>query len=261
MTRQFILSFGLAAIAWGHDDPQAIVRESVVNCERDWRTSANWAWTQTDVSVSEDKKDVSVSEVLPVGGTPYERLIAKDGHPLSPEDQRREKRKFEKTVNQRENEAQSDREARIRKYDNERAFLQDIPRAFNFSMVGEEVIEGRPAWIISLAPRPGFVPSTPHGWLLARFEGKLWIDKEELQWVKAEAHAIDTVSIGWIVARVGPGARFTFEQMRVAEGLWLPKRITIRGMLRLMMVYGKPLNEDITYSGYHLEKQLEAETR
>lgn len=261
MTRRFILLFTITATAWGHDDPQAIVRDSVANCERDWRASANWAWTQKDVAISGDRKEVTVSEVVPVGGTPYERLISKNGHSLSAEEQRREKRKFERIVNERENEPQAEREARIRKYTDERAFMNDIPNAYNFRMLGEEVIDGRPAWIIGMTPRPGFVPAAPHGSLLAHFEGKLWIDKEERQWMKAEAHVTDVVSIGWIVARMGPGTRFTFEQTRVAEGIWLPKRFTIDGMLRLMMVYGKPLNEDITYSGYHLEKQLEAESR
>ncbi len=46
--------------------------------------------------------------------------------------------------------------------------------------------------------------------MLKHFEGKLWIDKEDLQWVKADAEAKDTVSIGWFVARVGRGCAFHF---------------------------------------------------
>jgi len=261
VTRRFILYFAVSTIAWGQNDPQAIVRDSVANCERDWRASSNWAWIQTDVSTSEEKKEVTVSEVVPIGGTPYERLLSKDGHALTPEEQRREKRKFEKILNLREREPAFEHEARIRKYDNERAFMQDIPNAYNFSLLGVEAIDGRPAWVIEMKPRAGFVPKAPHGALLEHFEGKLWIDKEDIQWVKAEAHAIDTVSIGWIVARMGSGARFNFEQQRIADGLWMPKRLTIEGLLHVMMVYSKGLNEDITYSGYHLDKQLRAGTR
>jgi hypothetical protein len=260
VTRRFILYFAAGAIAWGHD-PQAIVRESVANCERDWRESANWAWTQTDVATSDDKHEVTVSEVIPIGGTPYERLISKDGHALSPEEQRKEKRKFEKILNQRENESASERQMRIRKYDSERVFMNDIPNAYNFDLLGEETIGGRPVWVIQMKPRAGFVPRAAHGALLEHFEGKLWIDKEDVQWVKAEAHAIDTVSIGWIVARMGPGAHFDFEQQRIADGLWMPKRLTIEGLLHVMMVYSKGLNEEITYSGYHPDKELRAGTR
>lgn len=261
MTRRFLLYCAVTTVAWGQTDPQAIVRQSIANCERDWQASANWAWTQTDVSIADDKKEVTVSEVLPVGGTPYERLILKDGRRLTVEEQHKELHKYERTVQQRERETAAEREARIHKYDGERAFLKDIPNAYDFAMLGDEVISGRPAWVIRMTPHPGFVPEAPHGNILQHFEGKLWIDKEELQWAKAEAHAIDTVSIGWIVARMGPGARFCFEQARIADGLWMPKHLTIEGMLRVMMVYEKGLNEDVTYSGYHLEKQLQAGTR
>ncbi len=97
--------------------------------------------------------------------------------------------------------------------------------------------------------------------MLKHFDGTLWIDKEDLQWVKAEAEAKDTVSIGWFVARVSQGAHFTFEQTHVANGLWMPKRLTVKGLVRVMMVYGKYVDEDVTYSGYHAAKQLEADTR
>lgn len=220
----------------------------------------SWAWTQTDVSRSDDKKEVTVTEMVPLEGTPFERLIMKDGRPLTREEQRKEDRKFERALNQRENEPAAEREARIRKYESERAFINDIPEAYNFNLLGEENVEGRAAWVIRMTPRPGFVPRAPHAAMLEHFEGKLWIDKEDLQWIKADAQAIDTVSIGWIVARVEPGTHFTFEQARVANGLWMPKRLTVTGLVRLLMVYGKSLNEEVVYSGYHIEKQLQAGT-
>lgn len=248
-------------MAWGQPDPQAIVRQSVANCERDWNAGATWAWTQTDISDTDGKKEITVSEVLPVGGTPYERVIRKDGRPLSPDEQRRENRKYLKIVNLRENEPPAEREARIRKYENERAFLRDIPNAYKFTLLGEENIEGRPAWVIGMTPRPDFVSTAPHSSMLQRFQGKLWIDKEDLQWAKAEARAVDTVTIGWIVARVGPGARFTYEQTRIADGLWMPKHFHVSGVVRLMMLCTRDLNEDVTYSDYHLERQLRADIR
>ncbi len=246
-------------MAWGQPDPEAIVRQSVANCERDWNAGATWAWTRTDVSDTDGKKEITVSEVVPIGGTPYERLIRKDGRPLSQDEQRRENRKYEKIVNLRLNEPPADRDARIRKYEDERAFLRDIPRAYKFSLLGAENVDGRPAWVIGITPRPDFVATAPHSAMLQRFQGKLWIDKEDLQWARAEAEAVDTVSIGWIVARVGPGARFTYEQTRVADGLWMPKHFHVSGVVRLMMLYAKEINEDVTYSDYHLEKQLRAD--
>jgi hypothetical protein len=262
VTREFfIFFFAAASIAWGQVDARAIVRTSVVNCERDWRASMSWAWTQTDVSISDDKKEATVSEMMPLDGTPWERVIMKDGRPLTPGEQRGENRRFAKAQKQRESESPAERQARIRKYEDERAFIREIPDAYNFTLLGEETVAGRPAWKIGISPRPGFIPTTPHASLLKHFDGTLWIDKEDLQWVKAEAEARDTVSIGWFVARVSQGARFTFEQTHVANGLWMPKRFTANGLVRVMLVYGKHVDEDITCSGYHPAKQLQAATR
>jgi hypothetical protein len=240
----------VVASAHAQVDPKEIVSQSIRNYQRDWRDArANWAWTQTDVTQSDETK-VDVTEVTPLAGTPYERVVLKDGHPLASAEQRKEERKYERALRQRENETPSEREARILKYENERRFVKDIPEAYNFKLLGEEVVDGRPAWVIGMKPRPEFTPSEPHGSILGHIEGKLWIDKEDVQWTKAEAQVIDTIGIGWILARIVPGTRFTVEQTRVENGLWMPRRITIAGAAHVMMVVSKSITEEITYAGY-----------
>jgi hypothetical protein len=242
-------------------DPHEIVRQSIRNYERDWRAAMSWGYTQTEVTTAEGTKEIEVSEIVPLEGTPYERVVMKDGRPLSPEEKRKEEHKFERAGRQRENESPAEREARIRKYETERAFVKEVPDAYNFKLVGEETIEGRPVWVIEMTPRPGFTPVSPHAAMLQHIEGKLWIDKEDVRWAKAEAHVIDTISIGWILARIGPGAHFTVEQTRVAPGLWMPKHITIQGVARVMMVHSKNLNQDLRFSGYHEVADAAAEKR
>jgi hypothetical protein len=250
-----LLSLALASTAWGQVDIQQIVRASIENYQHDWREAMNWAWTQTDVTASEetasDKTEIEVSEISPLEGTPYERLIGKNGSPLTPEAQRRENRKYLKTLKERENESPSEHTARIRRYERERAFIGDIPDAYNFKLLGNETVDGRPAWVVQMTSRPEFVPSAPHASMLEHIEGKLWIDEEDVRWAKAEAHVIDTISIGWILARIGPGTRFGVHQIRVASGLWMPSRLTIAGIAHVLLVHARALNEQLTYSGYY----------
>jgi hypothetical protein len=231
-------------------DATALVAQSIQNYERDWREGMSWEYTQTDKTMSEGTEEVDVSAVAPLGGTPYERLLLKDGHGLTPEQQKKESRKYEKAVRQREDETPEERGARIHKYEAERSFIKDIPNAYTFELVGEELVEGRPAWVVKRAPKPGCVPTAPHAAMLGHIKGTLWIDKEDVQWAKAEADVIDTIEIGWIMARIGQGARFTVKQKRVADGLWMPERITIRGVARVMLVHSKVLNEELEFSGY-----------
>jgi len=238
--------------AWAEMDVKALVEESVRNYERDWKAAANdWSCIQTDVSRSGGKQETDVSEVVPLVGTPYDRLLKKDGQPLSPAAQRKEERKYQHVSRERAEESPEERAARLRKYENERAFIHDIPRAYSFRLEGEESVNGRPAWVIAMTPRAGFEPSTTHGGMLSHIEGRLWIDKQDVQWAKAESHVMDPISMGWILARIDQGTRFTLEQTRVAEGLWMPSRVTVEGAALVMMVHEKPIHEEVTWSGYH----------
>jgi hypothetical protein len=231
-------------------DAGALVRQSVQNYERDWREAMSWSYRQTDVTKSDDNAEVEVSEVVPIGGTPYERLLMKNGQKLPAEEQKKEEHKYEKTLRARETETPAERQERIRKYEAERAFVKDIPDAYDFKLCGETMVNGRAAWIIKMSPKAGFIPTAPHSSMLRHIEGTLWLDKEDLQWAKAEADVIDTIEIGWILARVGPGTHFYVQQTRVADGLWLPERIVISGVARVLLVHERVLNEELTFSGY-----------
>ncbi len=242
--------FLLAPAAFGQIDPTAIVRQSIQNYERDWREAMTWEYQQTDVMRQGATKEINVAEVAPLGGTPYERLVMKDGQKLSPEQQKKEDRKYEKAQRQRDGETPQERLERIQKYEAERAFIKDIPNAYIYDLEGETSVNGRPAWIITLVPKPDFVPATPHAAMLSHIRGTLWIDKEDLQWAKAEADVIDTIEFGWIMARIGPGAHFSVEQTRVADGLWMPQKITIRGSARVLLVHTKVIDEELQFARY-----------
>ena len=259
---QMFLIAGCAGItaAYGQIDPKEVVRQSIQNYERDWRVARDkWVYTQQDVTESDGAREVEVSEILPLDGTPYGRLVSRDGHTLTPDELRKEEHKYQRASRQREKESAVEREERIRRYENERAFVREIPEAYDFKLVGGEVVEGRPSWVITMTPRAGFVPSRPHATLLEHIEGKLWIDKEDLQWAKAEAHVFETIGIGWIVARVQPGTRFTVEQTRVENGLWMPRRITICGDAHVMLMHTRKINEELTYSGYRKAGSVSAD--
>jgi hypothetical protein len=232
-------------------DSKALVLQSVRNYERDWRAGMLWGYTQTDVTRADGAQEVDVSEVIPLEGTPYERLILRNGKPLTAAEKSKEDRKYEKAARERKNESPAKRAARIEKYESERSFLKDLPNAYDFAPMGEETVNGRPAWILGVAPRANFVPTTPRGGMLKHIKGRLWIDKRDLQWVKAEARVIDPISIGWILARVDQGAKIELNMERVADGLWMPARIDIDGTVRVMLVHNKALDEHVTFTGYH----------
>jgi hypothetical protein len=245
---------GLPSVCVAQPDVKDLIRQSVENYDRSWREAMHLSYTQQDITCSDGKKETAISQIVPLDGTPYERLISKDGHALSADEQRREDEKFDRELHKREAESPDERRARIQKYEKDRAFIKELPEAYDFKLVGEDTVAGRPAWVVTLTPKPGFVPKTSHADLLKHIEGKLWIDKQDLQWAKAEAHIIDTISIGLILARIAPGAHITLDMTRVSPTLWVAKEITINGEAKVLLVHTKNLNEQLTFTGYHTGK-------
>lgn len=250
---RFLVAVVLVSAAYGQADPKALVAQSIRNYDHDWREAMSWAYTQTDITHADDGKVVEVSEVIPVAGTPYERLISRNGEPLDKADQRKENRKYEKTVEERMDETPAESAERIRKYEKSRAFIDEVPEAYDFKLLRDEPVNGRPAWVIKLTPRMGFTPDSPHASVLRHIEGKLWIDKQDVRWARAQARVIDTISIAFILARIGPGTRFELDQTRISDDLWLPKKIEIDGSARVFMFHNKDLAEQLTFNDYHRE--------
>src|SRR5215472_279410 len=104
-------------------DVRALVRQSIQNYDKSWRAAMQWSYTQTDVTYADGKQEVDVSSVIPLEGTPYERLLTKDGRALTPEEKRKEDGKYGRELHKRQAESTSERNARIRKYEKERSFL------------------------------------------------------------------------------------------------------------------------------------------
>jgi hypothetical protein len=72
----------------------------------------------------------------------------------------------------------------------------------------------------------------------------------EYQWVRIEAQTIDTISYGFCLARLNAGAKLVFEQTRVNDEIWLPKRQFTSGSGRLAVLKKLTEEEEITWSNY-----------
>jgi hypothetical protein len=193
-----------------------------------------------------------LEEVLYFGGKPHNRLIAKDGKPLAPAEEKKEQAKATSAaleasklsadeVKKREEVA---RRERLRKRDEQ----WDIPNAFNFTIVGEPLLNGRPVWQITAEPRPDY--KGRNGGILHNLRATFWIDQKDFQWVRVEAETLDTISFGLFIARIAKGAVLTFEAQRINDEVWAPSRVYVKGAARLALVKKLNVEENMTFSDY-----------
>ncbi len=156
------------------------MKQSIDNYNHDWREAMSWAYTQTEVSQADGKQQVDVSEIIPLEGTPYERLISRNGKPLDAAEQRREDHKYEKALKERIGESPRERAERIEKYEKARAFIDEVPNAYDFKLLGSEAVDGRPAWVVQLTPRAGYIPGFAACLHSSAHRGQVWIDKQDV---------------------------------------------------------------------------------
>ena len=198
--------------------------------------------------------EIKTFEILEIYGEQVQRLIEKDDKPLNAKDAAKEEEKIQKVIDKRKNESEESRKKREEKEakqrEEDRKFVHEISDAYNFKLVGTELVDGRQAWVIDGEPRPGFEPHMKEAKFLPKFHGRVWIDKDDLQLSKMDVEALDTISLGFVLARVHKGTRFVLEQTRVNDEVWLPKQVNYKLDARLALLKGYNINGEQTYRDY-----------
>jgi len=200
------------------------------------------------------KIESKTSEVLVIYGEQVERLIAKDDKPLFEGVAKKEEERIQKITDKRKNESDSDRRKRLEKEEKNREesrkFVLDVADAYNFRLVGNDLLDRRETWVLDADPRPGYEPKSREAKMLPKLRGRIWIDKADLQWMKFDVTTIDTISFGLFLARIHKATRIMVEATRVNEEVWLPKHVAVHVDVRLALL--KNYNEDVeqTYRDY-----------
>ncbi len=198
--------------------------------------------------------EVKTYEILEIYGAQVQRLIEKDDKPLDAKAAAKEEEKIQKIIDKRKNESDGDRRKReekeVKEREDGRKFVREVADAYDFKLVGTEEVGGRDAWVIDGEPRPGFEPHTKESKFLSKFHGRVWIDKGDLQLAKMDIEAIDTVSLGWVLARIHKGTRVMLEQTRVNDEVWLPRHLTFKLDARVALLKGFNIDGDQEYRDY-----------
>ncbi len=198
--------------------------------------------------------EVKTYEILEIYGEPVERLVAKDDKPLEGKEAAKEEAKIQKIIDKRKDESEKDREKREEKAakqrEEDRKFVREVADAYDFTLLGTELVGGREAWAFQGEPRPGFEPHMKESKFLTKFHGRVWIDKADLQMSKLDVEAVDNVSVGWVLARIHKGTRFMIEQTRVNDEVWLPRYLAFKVDARLALLKGFKLDGEETFRDY-----------
>lgn len=241
-------------------DARDIVRKSVDLDQTNWLRMKDYTWIAHRTERHLDSRgnlksaDASAWETVILYGEPHRRMLEHNGKPLSADEQRKEQEKLDKSVAKLGRETPEQRQHRLSNYEKqrqkEREFLSEVPELYDLLLEGDAKVDGHDVWVIQATPRAGYQPKHRDARPLLKIKGRLWIDKAEYQWVRLEAETTDTISYGVFLARLNPAAKLVFEQTRVNDEIWLPKREYVRGSGRLGLLKKIAMEEELTWSDF-----------
>jgi hypothetical protein len=130
------------------------------------------------------------------------------------------------------------------------SLIQEVPKAFDFQLVGEDVVNDRRAYILQATPHPGYQAQGKYGKMFSKVAGKLWVDKQDLGWIKVEGQVVQPFSLGLYLVRLLPGSRINMEQTRVDNGIWMPERVEVRAAAKNFLVKSLIIERVLIYSEY-----------
>ena len=236
-------------------DVRQIVESSIAATQQHWRARLRYTYMEREVSRRRDSagrlksEDVDVSRTFLVSGVPFEQLVERNGQPPSAEEDKKQQEKLDKL----KRETPEQRAERLRRQEDENASLvREVPKAFDFQLVGEEAINGRPAYVLQATPHPGYQAQGKYGKMFSKVAGKLWVDKQDLGWIKVDGQVIQPFSMGLFLIRMLPGSQIRMEQTRVGEGIWMPERVEVRAAAKILLLKNLVIERVLTYSQYRL---------
>ena len=198
---------------------------------------------------SVDAKGDHVRDLIESKDGPVARLILKDGRPLTDEEDRLEHERLQAML------------------DSPAAFAKHIKNDTNGKKMGADLIklvpdamiftytpgqpqradrvmhEGDlPEIVMDFEPNPNWNPPTMTADALQGIKGRVWIDAKTHYLARMEGTLFKAVNFGLFLARLYPGGKLTFEQVRVAENRWIFSRFTEHVDVRVLV---KTLRENV----------------
>ncbi len=222
-----------------------------------------------------NQKSEETYEVFFVHSREIKKLVQKEGKPLSESDQRKEQERIEKRIKeieqhkkeedarkarkpaQREKKGESN--AQANKEDADNFGISDFLRVCQLVNPRRERFSGREVIVFEFEPRPGYKARNRAESIAQKLIGVMWVDEDATEVVRLEAHTTDSIRVGGgLVASLGKGAEFVFEQDRINNEIWLPRYTEVNLTARVLLVKGFKVHRTERFSDY---KKFRIETK
>lgn len=233
------------------DAPLPDIRQLLLDVERNQRAAEDARRDYTyHVHLVEDdfdkkgglkKSKVTDSESLTISGVRVDRVIARDGQPLTTDEQKKESERIDKEV-AKAKEKRAKLTAQGKDSDtrgDEIITASRILELGTFSNPRREMLEGRATIVADYAGDPSAKTHNAAETAIRDLVGTVWIDEQDHTLVRGEGHMLNDFKVGGgLVLDVHKGFSFTFQTTKINNEVWLPATVDARGSARILLFGG-----------------------
>jgi hypothetical protein len=210
------------------------------------------------------KETVKLFEVFPLPNrNPIMKLISENGVPLSGDraakEDKRVQEEFLKAERDKDKDAQKvadqraerDRKKAAQQSEDDDVEISQFFRHCEFVSPRRERFQDRETIVFDFRAQPGFKPSTRQESLISKLVGVVWIDPQDKQVIRLEARLAEGFKMGGgLLLSLRPGAALIMEQMRMNEGIWMPRFMQINLSVKVLLFGGGDFNQTVEWSDY-----------
>lgn len=199
------------------------------------------------------KTTVTDAESFSINGVRVNKIVAKNGKPLTEEEQKKESERIDKAV-ARAKERRAKNESRNRETDsqgNEVITVSRILELGSFTHPRRVDLNGRPTILLDYAGDPSAKTHSTFENVFKDLVGQVWIDERDHVLTRGEGRfAKDFKMGGGLLFDIHSGFNFHFQSKKINQEVWLPEEIEAQGSASALLFVRVRGHVDVTTSDY-----------
>jgi hypothetical protein len=207
-----------------------------------------------------DDKGEQVRDVIESKDGSVARLVAKNGHVLTADEDQAERERLESVIA-----SPSDYYKHVKNEETGRkladSMIRLMPDAMTFTYTPGQpqsgTNHGAPEIVMDYEPNPKWKPPTTTSAALTGLRGRMWLDAKTRQLVRMEGDIFQGVNFGWgMLAHIYPGGKLSLEQTDAGGNRWIYTHFTQKVSVRALMVKTLNVHTNIDADAYQILPEI-----
>jgi hypothetical protein len=203
------------------------------------------------------KTTVTDSESFTVGGVRIQRIVARDGKPLTPEEAKKENKRVDEEIATAQK-YKAKRDAKVAEGKNDPVIISAsrMLELGTFSNERRVTLNGRPTIVLDYAGNRDVKTKNKAEDMVKNLVGTVWFDEADRVIARTEGRFLGDFKLGLgMILDIHKGLSFTFEQQKINSEAWLPKEFAGQGKASVgvvvFRVHGRTHTEMSDYRKFH----------